>query len=291
MEDVINYMVRIFRRKYEEVRHQIERMIDYGTLDIAVLEEYSRLLKFKEWIDSDLGFRYFSLENARLILADKLNIVCGDLVLDVGSGDGWFSIQAAIKYSNAYFYGVELSEEYAEASEYAKIFGLRNTYFLYFNAYSMPFPSKKFDKAALFFSLANISQNTEDLNKLFIEIYRVLRDDGLIGISEPLLEDFPNNLGIILRNLYEHCSIRNETLLSLEQVVNSLKRTNFDIIHIEKIRLKSTGRDISEAKEYLEQYYSCRLPTEIFTSINTNKIWTRDDPPQYTIIIAKKKSM
>jgi len=288
MRGIIGDMVHVFRRKFGDVRRRVEEMMNSRVLDVNVLEDYSRLLKFKEWIDSEVDFRYFSLENARLILADRLNIVSGDFVLDVGSGDGWFSIQAAIKYSDAYFYGVELSEEFAEATEYAKIFGVRNVYFFYFDAYSLPFPSGKFDKAALFFSLANISQDIDSLSSLFIEINRVLKRGGLVGISEPFLEDFPNNLGIILKKLYDYCRTRGETLLSLGQVVSTLKNADFEIIDIEKMRLKSTGRNIGEAREYLEQYYDCRIPTDMISPIKTDKIWTRDDPPQYTVIIAKK---
>jgi len=44
------------------------------------------------------------------------------------------------------------------------------------------------------FSTANIAFNREDLVKLFMELRRVLRKGGLMGISEPFVEDFPKNL-------------------------------------------------------------------------------------------------
>jgi len=44
----------------------------------------------REWVESELGMRYLSLGNGRIMLAGKLSIRNSDRVLDVGSGDGGF---------------------------------------------------------------------------------------------------------------------------------------------------------------------------------------------------------
>ena len=61
-----------------------------GLLDVPLLKHYSRLLKMREWVESELGMRYLSLGNGRIMLAGKLSIRNSDRVLDVGSGDGGF---------------------------------------------------------------------------------------------------------------------------------------------------------------------------------------------------------
>lgn len=289
--NVIDHMSRIFRDKLGKTEKAIEEMKRAGKLNIEVLTNYSRLLKMKEWLDSKTGLRYFAMEGARLLLAEKLDIKDGDKVLDVGAGDGWFSIQAALVYSNAEFFGVELSEEFAEAMEYAKIFELKNVFFFYFDAYDLPFPDKVFDKIALFFALANIGFTKEDLVDLFTKLNRVLKQGGLLGIAEPFIEDFPGNMGIILRELYNMCFKKEETILSQENVKSALLDTGFKIIDISKIKLRNTGVSTRNAKKYLENYYRTKIPVEIINELKNDKVWVRDDPPQYTIIIAQKYSL
>jgi len=281
-------MIETFWDKYRTVCNEILDLKENHRIDPFVLERYSRLLKMKEWVDSEADLRYFTLEGGRLILADKLHIREGDIVLDVGSGDGWFSIQAGLKFRGSTFYGVELSEEFAEAMEYAKIFELKNVYFYYFDAYNLPFPDNTFEKIALFFSLANISFTREELEKLFLELRRVLSIGGLIGISEPFLEDFPSDLGRLLRQLYINSRSKDETILCLSDVERALDRVGLEIVDLVKIELKSTGVCIDDARKYLERYYEASVPEDIIARINMDMVWVRDDPPRYTIIIARK---
>jgi len=130
--DIVDFMIKLFREKYRTVCAKVAEQKKRGFLDVPLLKHYSRLLKMREWVESELGMRYLSLGNGRIILAEKLGIRDCDRVLDVGSGDGWFSIQAALRHPGATFYGVELSEEFAEATEYAEIFGVKKCVFLLF---------------------------------------------------------------------------------------------------------------------------------------------------------------
>ncbi len=69
--------------------------------DDRALDRYSRLKKAKEWVESELGRRYFIMEGARLLLAERLDVRPGEIVLDLGSGDDWFSIQATFASSTS----------------------------------------------------------------------------------------------------------------------------------------------------------------------------------------------
>jgi len=161
-------------------------------------------------------------------------------------------------------------------------------YFFYSDAYDSLFPDNVFDRMALFFSIANIAFNRRDLVRLFMELRRVLRKGGLIGISEPFVEDFPKNLGEVLRQLYAE-SHNGETLLYLSDVVWALRKTNFGIVEMTKIELGDTGADVGEAKEYLGHHYGVPIPGSVLLSIRTDRIWVHDDPPGYTMIVAKKR--
>lgn len=285
--NIINKMKEIFNEKLAKIQITLK---DYKieTLDDKLLSNYSRLLKMRDWLTPGMNSRYFSHEGARLLLAEKLNIKARELILDVGSGDGWFSIQAALFYRDAKFYGIELSEEFAEAMEYAKIFELENVFFFYFDAYDLIFPNERFDKIALFFALSNIAISYKNLRDLFLELRRILKHGGLIGISEPFIEDFPRNMGIFLKDLYDHCYEKDETLLYHKEVEQQLLETGFKIKELFKIPLHSTGAPMKNIKEYLEEYYGIEILKGDIKKFRNDKIWVRDDPPQYTIIIAQK---
>jgi len=64
-----------------------------------------------------------------------------------------------------------------------------------------------------------------------------------------------------------------------------------EVIDQVKIELKNTGVCIDNAKKYLEQYYEASISEDIIARINMDKVWVRDGPPRYTIIIARKNRL
>jgi len=293
-EDPIKFLANLKRfilQKEEIAREDIISLRKKGIFDKESLDEYSRLLKAKEWVKGEMEYRYFAMEGARLVLAELLNIEAGMKVLDLGSGDGWFSIQAGLKHPNAEFYGIELSEEFAEAKEYAKVFDLKNTNFYYFDAYELPFPNGSFDRLALFFSLGNIALTKQNLERLFSECKRILKENGLIGIAEPFVEDFPGDMGLILNEIYRYCKDEEERLLFLKDVEETLKN-GFKIRTIKRIKLEESGVPLEKSEEYLERYYERRIPRELLEKVKSisKRAWVRDDPPSYHIIVAERIS-
>ena len=68
----------------------------------------------------------------------------------------------------------------------------------------------------------------------------------------------------------------------------ALRKTNFKVVEITKVELRDTGADIGEAKEYLRRHYGVPIPDSVLLSIQTDRIWVHDDPPGYTMIVAKR---
>lgn len=286
---VLEEMEAIILDRFREASTRVEELRLRGLMDVEALKEYSRLRKASEWMREGMGRRYFELGGGRLLLAERLRLREGLRVLDIGSGDGWFSIQAGYLHRDVEFHGVELSEEYAEAAEYAEIFGLENVHFYYFDAYDMPFPDESFDRAALFFSLANIALDSGDIFRLFRECWRILRAEGLLGIAEPLLEDFPEPLRALLLQLYRESGNRSETLLSRSQMLRGLEEAGFNVLSEQVMELRETGSPIAEAEGYLEEYYGRRVSEEAVRALRLERIWVRDDPPRYRLIVAEKR--
>ena len=288
MELLLRMLEQILREE-RLASEEVRRLREEGLIDERALDRYSRLRRAREWIEDEFDRRGFLMEGARLLLAEHLEIKPGDVILDLGSGDGWFSIQAGLLYPEAQFYGVELSEEFAEANEYAKIFSLENVHFFYLDAYDLPFPSESIDKIAMFFSLANIALNRLDLERLFEECSRVLKPGGLLGIAEAFLEDFPEELGSILLELYARYGDGRETLLPLSDAEEALLK-RFELRRVERIKLRDSGAPVDEAAEYLQRYYRGDVSEELIEPVKSycERVWVRDDPPSYHILVAEK---
>ncbi|RLE43984.1 hypothetical protein DRJ19_01505 [Candidatus Woesearchaeota archaeon] len=200
---------------------------------------------------------YWKLGGARVWVADKLNLKSGMKILDVGSGDGLFSIQAGKKYRNVKFVGIEYSNEYKEARENAEELELKNVEFHYMNAFDMKF-KEKFDRVVFFISLRNIPTNKEEMLKLFNEVKKVLKKDGILGIAEMFKEDTENEAQRLAQRIYEECSQFTdehhrgiEKFFSIEEVKSAIQESNFKIISIDKFKT-GVKLSIEESRDFIK---------------------------------------
>lgn len=207
----------------------------------------------KDWSES----WYWKLGGARIWVANKLNLKAGMKVLDIGAGDGLFSIQAGEKYKNVDFVGIEYSDEYEEAKENVEELRLKNIEFYYMNAFDMKF-KKEFDRVVFFISFRNIPTNQKEMLKLFKEVKKVLKKDGLLVIAEMFKEDAKNKAQKLSQKIYEECSVLGdehhrgvEKFFPIQKTKSTLQKSGFEIIFIGKFR---TGVKLSaeESKNFIK---------------------------------------
>jgi ubiquinone/menaquinone biosynthesis C-methylase UbiE len=112
---------------------------------------------------------------------DQLNFSEQNHILDVGCGLGGAARFAANKYKN-HVTGIDLTKEYIETGKAInKWLGLEDRVTLINeSALSMPFQNETFDGGFML----HVGMNIEDKDKLFKEIYRVLRYEAYFGVYD-----------------------------------------------------------------------------------------------------------
>lgn len=100
----------------------------------------------------------------------------GKKVLEIGCSSG-YDAEIYTKYSS-FFQGIDISDE---AINKANSKNLKNAKFSCTDGHELPFPDKSFDCV-----IVNSLLHHLDLSTSFLEIKRVLRDEGLLIFKEPL---------------------------------------------------------------------------------------------------------
>ena len=246
------------------------------------LEELKRLLAKKlentEWSNPEY-FDYLWMNGLRVKTFHLLVPKPRWRVLDIGCGDGWFSIQNALIFKDVYFTGIDLYEA-EDSKKNAQLFELENCSFIMMDTYKMGF-KEKFDAVVFFHSLGNICSRKEDLINLFSKVKEALRNGGKLLIVEPFQEDIKEYNK--LKKLYEISGLcgrgeKKETILSQRDVLNALKRLNFKVLKVIKYILLWR----ISIEEFLKYFKLKELPFKI------RELYYRDKPKRTTIIIAHK---
>jgi len=181
-------------------------------------------------------FRKFSQE---LIRSAKLKP--GQLILDVGTGTGIAAFESAKRIERGFVIGIDRSPKMINAARANnKENKLRNLFFVDMDADSMLFPDRLFARV-----LSNCGISPGTFPQTSREIFRVLRDDGLLVLNDWHLIDVPphRTLSEILRKYRTDTPSRKldrwrEALAMLESVGNQSgdsKRTVLQAAGFKKI--------------------------------------------------------
>ena len=149
---------------------------------------------------TDEAWQYAWMDGLRVRVSGALDLSPGDRVLDVGCGDGWFSLQNGLMYPEVRFTGVDLYEA-DEAREISQLIGVTNCQFYEKDALRMSI-GERFDFVVLFMALGNICETAWGTERLITNCRRVMNRGAKLLIVEPFEEDFPEEIRGKLRRLY-----------------------------------------------------------------------------------------
>lgn len=163
----------------------VESHYSHGELLRAIHDGVKRLGKSSDTVSvEDLApVDEFHIGGRRATEAfmDRLEITEGDHVLDVGCGLGGASRFVVERYG-CRVTGIDLTDEYVKAGEVMSAWvGLDDRITLECgDATAIPYPEDTFDKAYMM----HVGMNIADKGTLAMELYRILRPDGRLGIYD-----------------------------------------------------------------------------------------------------------
>jgi len=157
-----------FESIYIEVKENEKRV--YSDKEVRLLPNTSSSNPHKEeWKMRRRSLQRFT--NYIQKFNDKLNL------LDIGSGNGWFSANIADK-SSINVYALDINK--FELEQAAHVFNFKNIYFIFGNIFDNIFAKHSFDIITLNSSI----QYLDDLNKLIKRLFFYLKDNGEIHILD-----------------------------------------------------------------------------------------------------------
>ncbi len=149
-------------------------MVDTPDLFNTIATRYDRL---SDLLSAD-GIRVW-----RRYAIDRLTLMGGDNVLDVGCGTGTATMEMARRVApDGHVTGLDPSREMLAVAQGLSPRADANVKWILGRAEALPFTTESFDRASAFFSLRNMG----DWRQALREIYRVLRPGGLAAILDML---------------------------------------------------------------------------------------------------------
>ncbi len=193
-------------------------------------QSYDKISRFYDYFAGVFEKEY------RNMALERLNIIRGETVLEIGFGTGHCLKQMAESVGeNGKVYGIDISSGMLEVSKQRlEETGLLDRVELYCgDALEMPYEDNKFD--AVFMSFALELFDTPEIPEILGKIKRVSKPNGRLGVVSMSKEDGDS----ILLRLYEwtHKKIPQYVDCRPIYVEQSIKDAGFEIEHKEKVKL------------------------------------------------------
>lgn len=145
-----------------------------------------------EWAENTGEFMNKGNELLNRRAIEELNVTDGDVVLEIGMGNGYFAGDIISQADNVTYFGCDYSQEMVDASNRKNVEHIVSgkATFVCGNADTMLFDDNTFDKILT----ANTIYFWDDVAKTFAEIKRVLKANGKLVIAvrpEALMKTYP----------------------------------------------------------------------------------------------------
>lgn len=221
------------------------------------------------------GYPYPPRRNEAALVFDFLNPKKNEKILDVGCGDGiWYN---ELRKRGINVVGIDTSDyDLNKLNERAKILNLK-TEAIKADAQEMPFENNVFDKV---YSISTL-EHIEDDKKVFREVARVLKPNGLLVLSIPMKEvPFLTKIAVRLPKPIKEL-FYNKLVINAKNEQDYLNNFNKHYFHCRNYT-------IEDIRERLEKYgfkiekksYNCRFfGSFIWSLYHTLKIFERHKSP------------
>jgi SAM-dependent methyltransferase len=192
------------------------------------------------------GYRYHLLKDEVSKVLKFSERSCGK-VLDVGCSTG--DRLDVFRRMGFEAYGVETSDSADFAKEYLKLKVIKGDLF------SAQFPSEFFDLVTLY----NVLEHTHNPVRICHEIYRILKEDGLLVIQVPNTQSFQCKL---LKRRWAAFDVPRDLYYFKTETLSSL--------------LKRAGFNLSKADPFMNWWHPPTLVRSVFPSLEPQKAWRKE---------------
>jgi ubiquinone/menaquinone biosynthesis C-methylase UbiE len=206
---------------------------------------------------------YATLSNLRRRIIASLPLRSGLHVLDLGTGEGFFAIEAARWCRNIHITGIDISQPaIRHARKNLKRENLQDRVaIMEMDATKMSFVDGEFDMAINFTGLEDIhmTRGREGVQQTFLEVSRVLRPESHFSIAVMPPEEMETEAQRIEVALFSY--ICDATWLSLQEYCEMLAQSNFSIIRRE---VYYTGKKLTPEQAKAEIRFACKNDPKIY---------------------------
>ncbi len=192
--------------------------------------------------------------------------------LDVGTGDGWFTLEAQKCLPDGLTATIELGwDDVDDLIEKSRALGGKPLHYLRMDAYRQAFASESFDAAGSFLAVQDISFSVEELKRWVQEIARVLKPGGWLMIATVTPEDADTESQRLGIEIYRFIRAG---YFSQAEIREALGTAGFVV---EPFRFYQTGVNLSPeaARRFIK--FQCKFWVDYYSldTVNWQTTWDR----------------
>jgi ubiquinone/menaquinone biosynthesis C-methylase UbiE len=195
--------------------------------------------------------RFKFLGNVRKKIVKEFSIKKGN-VLEIGTGDGYFTLELAKNLSKGKITGIDIIESAIQETKIntQNLFHKNKIEIKKMNFFQNNFSSSFFDLTATFLALCDVARDANELKKTFLEINRILKPSGRVVLSEAFPEEAENEaqtLGFQVNELLGY------HYFPKKEVKKTLEEAGFKLLKEKTHYTNNKQLNLNEFKKFLKE--------------------------------------